>query len=58
MYSLPQIIEEDVLELDGALSELVSKCEASAALILDIGGFLVAQNGKAEGFDYTTIGAL
>jgi predicted regulator of Ras-like GTPase activity (Roadblock/LC7/MglB family) len=58
MYSLPQIIQEDVTELEGALSDLVSKTEASAALILDIGGFLVAQQGRAEGFDYTTIGAL
>ena len=58
MFSLPQLIEEDVKELEGALSDLVSKSESSAALILDIGGFLVAQYGKAEGFDYTTIGAL
>ena len=58
MYSLPQLFEEDVKEFEEALSDLVSKSEASAALILDIGGFLVAQYGKAEGFDYTTIGAL
>ena len=58
MFSLPQLIEEDVQELEGALNDLVNKSEATAALLLDIGGFLVAQQGKVEGFDYTTIGAL
>jgi predicted regulator of Ras-like GTPase activity (Roadblock/LC7/MglB family) len=58
MFTLPQLIEEDVQELESALNDLVNKSEASAAMLLDIGGFLVAQQGKMEGFDYTTIGAL
>ncbi len=58
MFTLPALIEEDVQELEGALSDLVNKSEATAALILDIGGFLISQHGKMEGFDYTTIGAL
>jgi predicted regulator of Ras-like GTPase activity (Roadblock/LC7/MglB family) len=58
MFTLPILIEEDVQELEGALNDLVNKSEATAALILDIGGFLIAQQGKMEGFDYTTIGAL
>src|SRR2546423_11721978 len=58
MFSLPQLFEEDIREIESALSDLVNKSEATAALVLDIGGFLVAQQGRAEGFDYTTIGAL
>lgn len=58
MFSLPQLIEEDVKEIDLALGDLVTRSEATAALLLDIGGFMVAQQGKVEGFDYTTIGAL
>ncbi len=58
MFSLPQFIEEDIQEIESALGDLVTKSEATAAMLLDIGGFLIAQQGKVEGFDYTTIGAL
>ena len=43
MFSLPQLIEEDIRELESALNDLVNKSEATAALLLDIGGFLIAQ---------------
>jgi predicted regulator of Ras-like GTPase activity (Roadblock/LC7/MglB family) len=58
MFSLPQLIEEDISRFDGALRELVTRSESSAALICDIGGFLITQSGDLAQFDTTTIGAL
>jgi len=37
MFALPQIFEEDIREIEGALGDLVTKSEATAALLLDIG---------------------
>jgi len=56
--ALPQLIAEDVRELDRVLGELVSRSEASAALIIDKAGFLVAQTGDFGEFDSTTLAAL
>jgi predicted regulator of Ras-like GTPase activity (Roadblock/LC7/MglB family) len=56
--SLPQLIAEDVNELDRVLGELVSRSEASAALIIDKAGFLIAQTGDFGEFDSTTLAAL
>jgi predicted regulator of Ras-like GTPase activity (Roadblock/LC7/MglB family) len=58
MATLPQLIEEDIRELDGALRVLLSNCEASTALIIDKGGFLITHSGDAGQFDLTTIAAL
>ncbi len=58
MASLPQLIEEDIQRLDLELRELVEKSEATAALIIDKGGFLIASQGDARQFDFTTIAAL
>jgi len=58
MATLPQLIEEDIQELDTILKELLSNCEASTALIIDKGGFLITHSGEAEQFDLTTIAAL
>jgi len=44
--------------MDGALGDLVDRSEAMAALIIDMGGFLIAQKGDASRFDTTTIAAL
>jgi len=57
MATLPQLIEEDVSELDNAMEELLIKCEGSAALIIDKGGFLITQVGSRQ-FDFTTLAAL
>jgi predicted regulator of Ras-like GTPase activity (Roadblock/LC7/MglB family) len=58
MGTLPQLIEEDILRLDEALRELLEKSEATTALIIDKGGFLIAGQGDTRQFDLTTIAAL
>src|SRR5438045_9786217 len=58
MATLPQLFEEDIRELERALQELLMKSEASAALIIDKGGFLISQCGEKHDFDTTTLAAL
>lgn len=58
MFTLPQLIEEDIQLLDGALNELIAKCEASLALVIDKGGFVVNRRGPNEQIDGTTLAAL
>ena len=56
--ALPQLNAEDMRELDRVLGELVTRSEASAALIIDKAGFLIAQTGDFGEFDSTTLAAL
>jgi predicted regulator of Ras-like GTPase activity (Roadblock/LC7/MglB family) len=56
--ALPQLIAEDVRELDRLLGELVARSEASAAVLIDKAGFLITQAGNFEQFDFTTLSAL
>jgi len=58
MATLPQLIEEDVQRLEDCLQDLLEKTEASTALIIDQGGFLIASQGDRRRFDLTTIAAL
>src|SRR5438067_5706834 len=58
MATLPQLIEEDMRVIDAALNDLMTKSEATSALVLDRGGFLITQCGDVRRFDITTIGAL
>ncbi len=58
MATLPQLIEEDMRVIDGALGDLLTKSEATSALVLDKGGFLITQYGDTRRFDTTTLGAL
>src|SRR5512139_1352474 len=58
MATLPQLLEDDVRVLNGALDELLNKSEATSALVLDKGGFLISERGNTEMFDSTTLGAL
>jgi predicted regulator of Ras-like GTPase activity (Roadblock/LC7/MglB family) len=58
MATLPQLIEEDIQRLDAELRELVEKSDATTALIIDKGGFLIASQGDTHQFDLTTIAAL
>jgi len=58
MATLPQLIEEDIRQLDEALRELLEKSDAATALIIDKGGFLITHQGNARDFDLTTIAAL
>jgi predicted regulator of Ras-like GTPase activity (Roadblock/LC7/MglB family) len=58
MATLPQLLEEDIRLLDGTLTELLEKSDATTALIIDKGGFLITHWGDARQFDLTTIAAL
>lgn len=58
MFSLPQLIEEDVTRIEGALTELLSGSEALTAFVIDKGGFVVCTAGGGESFDLTTVAAL
>lgn len=56
--SLPQLQSEDVLRLDTALRDLIDRTSATAALMLDRAGFRIACQGRTDGLDITTLGAL
>src|SRR5437867_872625 len=58
MATLPQLIEEDIQRLDDELRELLEKSDATTALIIDKGGFLISSQGDSRQFDLTTIAAL
>ena len=58
MATLPQLIEDDTRVLDDALREFLAQTSATAALLIDKGGFLIASHGEAGDVDFTTLGAL
>jgi len=58
MATLPQLIQEDVTQLDRVLKELLDVTESTTAMIIDKGGFLISHSGDSEQFDLTTIAAL
>src|SRR5215472_9262059 len=58
MGTLPQLLEEDIRCLDEALRELLEKSEATTAVVIDKGGFLISSYGDSRQFDLTTIAAL
>src|SRR5258706_4455814 len=58
MGTLPQLIEDDVQQLDDALRDLLTKSDATTALVIDKGGFLIAHAGDSRQFDLTTVAAL
>jgi predicted regulator of Ras-like GTPase activity (Roadblock/LC7/MglB family) len=58
MATLPQLIENDVRRLDETLREFITDSDATAALVIDKGGFLITHQGKTDDLDLTTIGAL
>jgi len=58
MATLPQLIEEDIQKLDETLQEFLSQTDATVALVIDKGGFLITHQGAADDLDLTTIGAL
>jgi predicted regulator of Ras-like GTPase activity (Roadblock/LC7/MglB family) len=58
MATLPQLIEDDIQRLNEALRELIAAADATAALVIDKGGFLITHQGNADDFDLTTIAAL
>ena len=58
MVTLPQLLEEDVARFGEELRQLLTRTEASAAMIIDKGGFLISSHGDSEGYDLTTLAAL
>jgi predicted regulator of Ras-like GTPase activity (Roadblock/LC7/MglB family) len=58
MATLPQLIEEDIQQLETVLRDLLEKSEATTALVIDKGGFLISHQGDDRRFDLTTIAAL
>ena len=58
MRALPQLLEEDIQDLDQALRQFLSRTDASTALLVDKSGFLITHQGEAAQFDLITISAL
>lgn len=58
MSTLPQLLEEDIAAMDVSLRALLKKSEATAAVIIDRGGFLITQQGGDDELDFTTLAAL
>jgi predicted regulator of Ras-like GTPase activity (Roadblock/LC7/MglB family) len=58
MATLPQLIEEDIQRLDEALRDFLTQTDATVALLIDKGGFLLTHQGDPGELDLTTIGAL
>jgi predicted regulator of Ras-like GTPase activity (Roadblock/LC7/MglB family) len=58
MATLPQLIEEDIQRLDDVLLEFLGRSDATTALLIDKGGFLITHQGDSRLFDLTTIAAL
>jgi predicted regulator of Ras-like GTPase activity (Roadblock/LC7/MglB family) len=58
MATLPQLVEEDIEQFRSVLGDLLSRTEATTALIIDKGGFLITSEGDANQFDITSIAAL
>ena len=58
MATLPQLLEEDIQGLDDVLIEFLGQTDATTAMIIDKGGFLITQQGDSRLFDLTTIAAL
>jgi predicted regulator of Ras-like GTPase activity (Roadblock/LC7/MglB family) len=58
MGTLPQLLEEDIQRLDDVLREYLERSDATTAMVIDKGGFLITNQGDARRFDLTTIAAL
>src|ERR1041385_260870 len=58
MPTLPQLVEEDIGELNSVLQELLIKSDAGSTLIIDKGGFIITQCGLGLEFDTMTLAAL
>lgn len=58
MATLPQLIEDDVQKLDETLHDFLTQTDATVALLIDKGGFLITHQGEAGDLDLTSIGAL
>ncbi len=58
MATLPQLIEEDIQKLDETLREFLTRTDATVALVINKGGFVITHQGAAGELDLVTLGAL
>jgi predicted regulator of Ras-like GTPase activity (Roadblock/LC7/MglB family) len=58
MPTLPQLLEEDIQTVEDVLNDYIEKSDATVAMVIDKGGFLISHRGDARRFDLTTIAAL
>ena len=58
MATLPQLIEEDIGEINNALQELLIKSDATSTVVIDKGGFIITHNGRTQELDTMTLAAL
>ena len=56
--SLPQLIEEDISQINVIFDDFLTKSEADSVLLTAEGGFLVSTHGKTANLDTTSLGAL
>ncbi|MCX7871881.1 MAG: roadblock/LC7 domain-containing protein [Verrucomicrobiae bacterium] len=58
MNGFPQLTQQDLDEFDKNLDDLISKSDASLALIVEKAGYLIHACGEKEKFDSVTIATL
>jgi predicted regulator of Ras-like GTPase activity (Roadblock/LC7/MglB family) len=58
MATLPQLIEEDIRQINQALVEFIRQADVLGVMVIDKGGFLITHQGDMGDLDLTTIGAL
>ena len=56
--TLPPLNEADIHGMDDALAEFLKQTDATTALVINKGGFMITHQGDARRFDLTTIAAL
>ena len=56
--TLPPLNEADINGMDEALGEFLGQTDATTALVIDKGGFMITHKGDGRRFDLTTIAAL
>src|SRR5258705_2346602 len=58
MSQFPQLIQEDLDQLNAVMGELLAKSEAHVALLVEKAGYLIHQSGSQEAIDTTTFATL
>ncbi len=58
METIPLLTKEDVTALDNLLTDYLKKSDATLTAVIDKGGTVIAQQGKANSIDITIVAAL
>jgi predicted regulator of Ras-like GTPase activity (Roadblock/LC7/MglB family) len=58
MATLPQLIEDDIQKLDEILKDFLIRADATVAMVIDKGGFMITHQGATGDLDLVTLGAL